>query len=171
MSKEILLVVDAVSNEKEVEREVIFQAIETALATATRKKYGGDIDARVDVDREDGSYRTYRRWEAIEESGEMGLEFPSREITLEAARALEPEQDIQAGDYIEEEIESVEFGRIAAQIAKQVIKQVLRDGENMSLENGCTLEAELFALCFTTDDKEEGVSAFLEKRSARFRGA
>ncbi len=128
MSKEILLVVDAVSNEKDVERDVIFSAIETALATATRKKHGGEIDARVDVNRQDGSYRTFRRWEVVDPQEDGSLEFPIRQITRDAAEAL-AEQGEDVTDYIEEEIESVEFGRIAAQIAKQVIKQVLRDAE------------------------------------------
>ena len=134
MSKEILMVVDAVSNEKDVDRDIIFGAIEAALATATRKKNRGDIDVRVDIDRHDGSYRTYRRWEVMGETDEegnplYGLEFPSRQVTLEAARAMEPDQDIQIGDYIEEEIDSVEFGRIAAQTAKQVIVQKVREAE------------------------------------------
>ena len=134
MSKEILLVVDAVSNEKDVDRDIIFGAIEAALATATRKKNRGDIDVRVDIDRHDGSYRTYRRWEVMGETDEEGnplngLEFPSRQVTLEAARAMEPDLDIQIGDYIEEEIDSVEFGRIAAQTAKQVIVQKVREAE------------------------------------------
>ena len=99
MSKEILLVVDAVSNEKEVDRDIIFGAIEAALATATRKKNRGDIEVRVDIDRHDGSYRTYRRWEVMGETDEEGnplngLEFPSRQVTLEAARALEPYIDL-----------------------------------------------------------------------------
>ena len=127
MSKEILLVVDAVSNEKDVERDVIFQALEAALASATRKKHGGDIDARVAIDRKTGDYTTYRRWLVVEESGDQGLEFPSKEITFEAAQELEP--GIQPGDYIEEEIESVAFGRIAAQTAKQVIVQKVREAE------------------------------------------
>jgi N utilization substance protein A len=134
MSKEILMVVDAVSNEKDVDRDIIFGAIEAALATATRKKNRGDIEVRVDIDRHDGSYRTYRRWEVMGETDEEGnplngLEFPSRQVTLEAARAMEPDQDIQIGDYIEEEIDSVEFGRIAAQTAKQVIVQKVREAE------------------------------------------
>jgi len=134
MSKEILMVVDAVSNEKDVDRDIIFGAIEAALATATRKKNRGDIDVRVDIDRHDGSYRTFRRWEVMGETDEEGnplngLEFPSRQVTLEAARAMEPDLDIQIGDYIEEEIDSVEFGRIAAQTAKQVIVQKVREAE------------------------------------------
>ncbi|MEN8214400.1 MAG: transcription termination factor NusA [Pseudomonadota bacterium] len=136
MNKEILMVVDAVSNEKDVDREIIFEAIETALATATRKKNRHDIAVRVDINREDGNYTTYRRWQAIdettvdEESGETAVvEHPSREVTLEAARLMEPDLDLEDGDYIEEEIESVEFGRIAAQTAKQVIVQKVREAE------------------------------------------
>ncbi len=137
MNKEILMVVDAVSNEKEVDREIIFEAIEVALATATRKKSRGDIAVRVEIDREDGNYTTFRRWKAIdesvvvdEESGETAaIEHPSREVTLEAARLMEPDLDLEDGDYIEDEIDSVEFGRIAAQTAKQVIVQKVREAE------------------------------------------
>ena len=125
MSKEILYVADAVSNEKGVDKEIIFQAIESALATATRKKNGKDIEVRVDIDRETGDYDTYRRWLVIDNDEPM--ENPLGEITLEAAQIDEP--DIQVGDYVEEQIESVEFGRIAAQTAKQVIVQKVREAE------------------------------------------
>jgi len=125
-NKEILLVVDAVSNEKDVERDIIFEAIEAALATATKKKRGIDIDVRVAIDRESGHYDTYRRWLVVEpEAGT--LENPLAEITLEAAQIDEPE--IKAGDYVEDEIESIAFGRIAAQTAKQVIVQKVREAE------------------------------------------
>jgi len=124
MNKEILFVVDSVSNEKGVERDVIFEAIEAALAQAARKRHGGDIETRVEIDREDGSYRTFRRWEVVE--GETS-EHPEREIILEAAQMDDPE--VQVGDHIEEEIESAEFGRIAAQAAKQVIVQKVREAE------------------------------------------
>jgi len=127
MNKEILYVVDAVSNEKAVDQEIIFEAIEAALATASRKKQGKDIEVRVKIDRETGDYDTFRRWEVSEELEEGGLEFPLKQITLEAAQIDEP--DIQLGDYIEDEIESVEFGRIAAQTAKQVIVQKVREAE------------------------------------------
>ncbi len=127
MNKEILYVVDAVSNEKAVEKDVIFDAIEVALATASRKKQGKDIEVRVSIDRESGAYDTYRRWEVAEELETGGLEFPLKQITLEAAQLDEPE--IQLGDYVEEEIDSVEFGRIAAQTAKQVIVQKVREAE------------------------------------------
>ena len=124
MSKEILLVVDVVSNEKGVDKEIIFEALEAALATATRKRHAGDIDARVEIDRETGDYKTFRRWEVVEDDA---VEAPQRQFTISAAREDDP--DIQLGDYIEEEIESVSFGRIAAQTAKQVIVQKVREAE------------------------------------------
>ena len=126
MNKDILYVADAVSNEKGVDKEIIFEAIEAALATATRKKNGKDIDVRVDIDRETGDYETFRRWLVVEDTGE-GLENPLAEITLEAAVMDNP--DLEQGDYVEEQIESVEFGRIAAQTAKQVIVQKVREAE------------------------------------------
>ena len=127
MSKEILLVVEAVSNEKDVPEGVIFEAIEAALASATRKKHGGDIDVRVVIDRKTGDYRTFRRWEIVPDPEQGTLDAPSRQITQSAAAILEPELDV--GDFIEEEIESELFGRIAAQTAKQVIVQKVRDAE------------------------------------------
>lgn len=127
MNKEILYVVDAVSNEKAVDKDIIFQAIEAALATASRKKQGKDIDVRVQIDRKTGDYETFRRWEVCEDMEDGCLEFPLKQITLEAARIDDPE--IQLGDFIEEPIESVEFGRIAAQTAKQVIVQKVREAE------------------------------------------
>jgi len=136
-SKEILMVVDAVSNEKGIDKEIIFDAIEIALATATRKRQLGDIDARVAIDRESGEYETFRRWQVIDESlaaeadeddeDVLTFEFPGRQYTLAAARELEP--DLNHGDYIEEPMESVDFGRIGAQTAKQVIVQKVREAE------------------------------------------
>ena len=127
MNKEILLVVETVSNEKAVERDVIFGAIEAALASATRKKSGKDIEVRVAIDRKTGDYETFRRWLVVDDSESQSLENPLAEITLEAARIDEP--DIQVDDYVEEQIESIEFGRIAAQTAKQVIVQKVREAE------------------------------------------
>ena len=127
MNKEILYVVDAVSNEKGVDKEIIFEAIEAALATATRKKHGKDIEVRVHIDRETGAYDTFRRWQVVEEEEGGGLESPLRQTTLEAAQVENP--DIQLEDYVEDQIESVEFGRIAAQTAKQVIVQKVREAE------------------------------------------
>jgi N utilization substance protein A len=125
MSKEILLVVDAVSNEKGVDTEIIFEAIEAALASAAKKRHGGDIDVRVAIDRETGDYDTFRRWEVIPDDAE--LEFPQRQIAVSAAR--EDDADIDVGGFSEEPMPSVEFGRIAAQTAKQVIVQKVREAE------------------------------------------
>ena len=126
MNIEILLVAEAVSNEKAVPREKIFEALETALATATKKKYEGDIDVRVAIDRKTGGYETFRRWMVVDDHGEA-LENPYREITLEAARYENP--DIQPGEFIEDDIESVVFDRITTQTAKQVIVQKVREAE------------------------------------------
>ncbi len=126
MSKEILMVVDAVSNEKGVEKKIIFEAIEAALASATRRKHGEDIDVRVAIDRASGDYETFRRWLVFaDESTE--LEFPDRELRMIDAVDLDP--DAQPGGYVEEPMESVDFGRIAAQTAKQVIVQKVREAE------------------------------------------
>ena len=124
MNKEILLVVDAVSNEKGVDKDVIFEAIEIALATATKKRYNNDVDIRVAIDHTDGSYDTFRRWEVVaDDEVEMG----DRQTTLSAAQFEDAE--IQIGDFTEEQVESIEFGRIAAQTAKQVIVQKVREAE------------------------------------------
>jgi len=126
MNKEILMVVDVVSNEKGVSKEIIFEAIEAALASATKKRNREDIEARVAVDRETGDYETFRRWEVVEDSEEP-LEYPSHQIRLSDAREKQP--DVEVGDYIEDPMPSVEFGRIAAQTAKQVIVQKVREAE------------------------------------------
>ncbi len=125
MSKDILLVAETVSNEKGVDQSIIFEALEAALASATRKRNGQDIEVRVSIDRETGEYKTYRRWEIVADDEEQ--EFPLRQITLSAAQVDEP--DIQLGEYTEDEIDSVDFGRIAAQTAKQVIVQKVREAE------------------------------------------
>ncbi len=133
MNKEILLVVDAVSNEKGVDKEIIFQAIESALATATKKRHRGDVEIRVAIDRKTGDYETFRCWMVIDDSETQLLEAPEREITLGAAR--EENSEIEPGEYIEEQIDSVEFGRIAAQTAKQVIVQKVREAERARVVN------------------------------------
>lgn len=127
MNKEILLVVDVVSNEKDVDKEIIFKAIEAALASATRKKHGGDIDVRVEIDRATGDYKSYRRWEVLAEIPEEEEFLPQKQIMVYKAQEINP--DIKAGEYLEEEMESIEFGRIAAQTAKQVIVQKVREAE------------------------------------------
>lgn len=126
MNKEILTVVDVVSNEKGVSKEIIFEAIEAALASATKKRNREDIEARVKIDRKTGDYDTFRCWEVMEDS-EEDLEFPTRQIKLSDAREKQP--DIEPGEFIEEPMPSVEFGRIAAQTAKQVIVQKVREAE------------------------------------------
>lgn len=125
MAKEILLVVDAVSNEKSVPREKIFQALEFALAAATKKKNEGDIEVRVSIDRKTGSYETFRRWEVVADDAVM--EHPYREITLSAAQYDDP--NLKIGDFVEEQIPSIEFDRITTQMAKQVIVQKVREAE------------------------------------------
>ncbi len=127
MNKEILLVVEAVSNERDVAKEHIFEAIEAALASATRKKQGTDIAVRVQIDRRTGDYDTYRRWQVVDDSESAVLAHPLTEVTWSVARESEP--DIAVGDFLEEQIPSVAFGRIAAQTAKQVIGQKVREAE------------------------------------------
>ena len=124
-NKEILLVVEAVSNEKGLPREAIFEALESALAIATKKKYELEIEVRVDIDRETGDFDTFRRWLVLESDAEM--ENPAKEMTFEAAQYDNPE--IQVGEFIEDEIESVTFDRITTQTAKQVIVQKVREAE------------------------------------------
>ncbi len=122
MNKEILAVVEAVSNEKSLPREKIFEALETALATATKKKYEQEIEVRVSIDRKTGDFDTFRRWVAVDE-----VTMPTREITLDAAQYEDP--TLQLGDYVEDQIESVTFDRITTQTAKQVIVQKVREAE------------------------------------------
>ncbi len=126
MNKEILLVADAVSNEKGVDKDVIFQAIEAALASATKKRHGGEIDARVQIDRQTGDYETFRRWLVVDDEDE-NFESPERQVLYTRAQQLQP--GIEIGKYIEEPMPSEVFGRIAAQTAKQVIVQKVREAE------------------------------------------
>ena len=124
MNKEILLVAEAVSNEKDVSKDVIFEAIELALATATKKRYEEDADIRVVIDRKTGDYDTFRRWTVVSDDH---LALLGTELTLEEAHEKDPV--LQAGDLFEESVESIAFGRIAAQTAKQVIVQKVREAE------------------------------------------
>ncbi|MCB1744226.1 MAG: transcription termination/antitermination protein NusA [Gammaproteobacteria bacterium] len=144
MGKEILTVVDGVSNEKGVAPDVIFEALEAALASATRKRQSEDIDVRVSINRDTGDYETFRRWEIVDDheivfdpdelpeqteddETHPRLFVPERQILLSKARETSPEA--QAGEFVEEPIESVDYGRIAAQQAKQVIVQKVREAE------------------------------------------
>ena len=156
MTKEILAVVDAVSNEKGVAKEIIFEALEAALASATRKRHPEEVDVRVAIDRQTGEYDTFRRWEVVDDEAVVmsADELPEPAPTVEPAspdseedeepegprvfspkteilfsEAIKSQPEISVGDFIEEPIESVDFGRIAAQTAKQVIVQKVREAE------------------------------------------
>ncbi len=120
------MVVDVVSNEKGVAKEIIFQAIEAALASATKKRHREDIESRVSIDRDTGDYETFRQWEVLPDETET-VEFPTRQIKL--SDALEKNPALKVGELLEEPMPSVEFGRIAAQTAKQVIVQKVREAE------------------------------------------
>ena len=122
MSREILLLVDALAHEKNVTEEVIFIALELALASATKKKHHDDADVRVQIDRETGEYKTYRRWQYVEYDL---LENSNYQIDEESEHA----KGLNIGDYYEEPLENIEFGRIGAQAAKQVILQKVREAE------------------------------------------
>ncbi len=122
MSREILLLVDALAHEKNVSKEVIFTALELALASATKKKHHDDADVRVSIDRESGEYETFRRWQYVDYDL---LENSAYQIDEESEHA----QGLNIGDYYEEPLESIEFGRIGAQAAKQVILQKVREAE------------------------------------------
>tara|TARA_R110002111_G_scaffold118736_8_gene181665 strand:- start:9477 stop:10979 length:1503 start_codon:yes stop_codon:yes gene_type:complete len=128
-NKEILMVVEVVSNEKEIDRGVLFEAIEAALAMATKKLYREEINVRVTIDRKTGDYESFRRWEVVEADPEFegGLEEPDSQILL--ADALKNNPEIALGDFVEEPIASADFGRIGAQAAKQVIVQKVREAE------------------------------------------
>ncbi|MGZ0080699.1 transcription termination factor NusA [Methylomonas sp. YC3] len=132
-NKEILLVADVFANEKEIDKEIIFQAIESALEAATVKRYENPIKARVAIDRHTGDYLTYRRWLVVDANPEINgdVEHPGWQVLLEVAQFDNP--NIQVGDYVEEEIESVDFCRIAAQTAKQVIIQKVREAERKKI--------------------------------------
>ncbi|MBL8349253.1 MAG: transcription termination/antitermination protein NusA [Burkholderiaceae bacterium] len=131
MNREMLMLVDAISREKSVDRDVVFGAVEAALAQATKKLHGGEVDIRVAVDRDTGEYETFRRWLVVPD--EAGLQNPDAEEML--SDALDRIADIEVGDYIEESIESVPIGRIGAMAAKQVILQKIRDAERETLLN------------------------------------
>ena len=131
MNREMLMLVDAISREKNVERDVVFGAVESALAQATKKLYQGDVDIRVAVDRDSGDYETFRRWHVVPD--EAGLQLPDQEILLFEAKEEMP--DIEVNEYIEESVDSVPIGRIGAMAAKQVILQKIRDAEREMLLN------------------------------------
>ena len=131
MSREILLLVDALAREKNVTRDVVFGALESALASAMKKRFKEDADVRVSIDRDTGEHEAFRRWLVVPD--EAGLQEPDRETLLSDAR--EDVADIDVGEFIEEGLEPIEFGRIGAQAAKQVILQRIRDAEREQLLN------------------------------------
>ena len=129
MNRELLMLVEAISREKNVERDVVFGAVELALAQATKKLYEGEVDIRVSIDRDSGNYETFRRWLVVPD--DAGLQNPDAEELLMDAQ--ERVDGIQVGEYIEETIESLPIGRIGAMAAKQVILQKIRDAEREML--------------------------------------
>ncbi len=131
MNRELLMLVEAISREKNVERDVVFGAVESALAQATKKLYDGEVDIRVSIDRDSGVYETFRRWLVVPD--DAGLQNPDAEELLMDAQ--DRVQGIQVGEYIEEAVESVPIGRIGAMAAKQVILQKIRDAEREMLLN------------------------------------
>ena len=131
MNRELLMLVEAISREKNVERDVVFGAVESALAQATKKLYEGEVDIRVAIDRESGVYETFRRWLVV--ADDAGLQNPdAEELLMDAQDRI---ADIEVGEYIEESVESVPIGRIGAMAAKQVILQKIRDAEREMLLN------------------------------------
>ena len=130
MASELLVMADVLSTEKAVDKGIIFEAIEAALATATRKRHREDIEVHCKIDQNDGSYTAYRVWEVIADDAE--LEFPTKQICLSAAKEHDPE--LELGGFVKEQLEAVPFGRIAAQAAKQVIMQKVREAERNKIK-------------------------------------
>ncbi|CAB3676403.1 MULTISPECIES: transcription termination factor NusA [Achromobacter] len=131
MSREILLLVDALAREKNVTRDVVFGALESALASAMKKRFKDDADIRVAIDRDTGDHEGFRRWLVVPD--EAGLQEPDKQEMLSDAQEIVP--GIKEGEYIEEPLEPIEFGRIGAQAAKQAILQKIRDAEREQVLN------------------------------------
>ncbi|MBK9325264.1 MAG: transcription termination/antitermination protein NusA [Thiobacillaceae bacterium] len=162
MSREVLMLADALAREKNVEPEVVFGALEAALAHATKKRFTEDADVRVEIDRKTGEYVAFRCWEVLPDDAE--IEAPDRQYTLSQARERNP--DVQIGEFIEEPLEAVAFGRIGAQAAKQVILQRIRDAEREQVLNDFLARNE--ALVSGTIKRMERGSAVVE--SGRIEG-
>ena len=137
MSREVLLLVDALAREKNVAKDVVFGALELALASATKKRFRDDVDVRVEIDRDTGEYAAFRRWQVVEDGA---VEFPGHQISLNDAVASNPQ--VQLDEFIEEGLEPEEFGRIGAQAAKQVILQKIRDAEREQILNDFLMRKE-----------------------------
>ena len=130
MSREVLLLVDALAREKSVDKEIVFGALESALASATKKRFSEEADVRVSIDRETGDFQSFRRWQVMDDET---FETPDLHIKLMEAQKRDP--DIQLEEFIEEQLENIDFGRIGAQAAKQVIFQKIRDAEREQILN------------------------------------
>jgi N utilization substance protein A len=130
MSRELLMLVDALAREKNVEKDIVFGALELALASATKKRFKDDVDVRVEIDRESGEYKSFRRWQVVADEDH---EIPAQQIAITDAH--EHGDNLQINDFVEEPLEPVEFGRIGAQTAKQVILQKIRDAEREQILN------------------------------------
>ena len=130
MSRELLLLVDALAREKNVDKNIVFGALELALASATKKRIHDEADVRVEINRETGAYEAFRRWLVLDDEE---VEIPAQQIGLSEAQVDDPE--VQIGDYIEESLDAIDFGRIGAQTAKQVILQKIRDAEREQMLN------------------------------------
>ncbi len=124
MNREVLLLVDALAREKNVDKEIVFDALEAALASATKKRFSGESDVRVSIDRDTGEYESFRRWQVMDDET-----FETPELHIKLSEAQQHNPDIQMDDFVEQALESIEFGRIGAQAAKQVIFQKIRDAE------------------------------------------
>jgi N utilization substance protein A len=130
MSRELLMLVDALAREKNVEKDIVFGALELALASATKKRFKDDVDVRVEIDRETGEYKSFRRWQIV---ADLDHEIPAQQIAITDAN--EQNLGLEINEFIEEPLEAVEFGRIGAQTAKQVILQKIRDAEREQILN------------------------------------
>ncbi len=130
IGRDLLLQADALAREKNVSKEIVFSALEMALASATKKRFPDDVDVRVEIDKATGNYKSFRRWQVVPDET---LEFPPRQIAL--SEALKQKPDAKPEDFLEESLEPVEFGRIGAQTAKQVILQRIRDAEREQILN------------------------------------
>ena len=150
MRRELLMLVDALAREKNVDKDIVFESLELALASATKKRFKEDADARVAIDRETGDYDSFRRWQVLPDEE---IEEPARQMTLEEARKINPEIELEG--YIEEALEPIEFGRIGAQAAKQVILQKIRDAEREQILNDF-LEREEFIVTGSIKRMERG---------------
>ena len=124
MNREVLLLVDALAREKNVDKEIVFDALEAALASATKKRFSGEADVRVSIDRDTGEYESFRRWQVMDDET-----FETPELHIKLSEAQQHNPDIQMDDFVEQALESIDFGRIGAQAAKQVIFQKIRDAE------------------------------------------